>query len=255
MALGFRGHRARDSEACLRKFSRREPLRDGAASGIDEDPRSDSWRFPEHVGEAFNRIFDTLDDDEPDVRDVLFPLAYTEGNGLPEGRLWSTLAARLCGRRAPRLSEREVLERLPWFVVDDLASGYRVFRLFHASLRDHLQQGRRPERIHGRIAVVLEQHLSRGAPGGWKSAADDAYAGNYLSRHLRRAGLWRALGKRVMEPSWIARQAGEPPSKNPHYRSDVEEARAAASVANFSAAEAGLSLPALAPGSLALTME
>lgn len=181
-------------------------------AGSDQDPRDDSWRYPRSVDDALNVVFDALGDDEPAIRQVLLPLAYAQGRGLPAGPLWSDLVKGLGGDRARKLDRKNldptfVLTHAPWLVVADLVDGRVVYRLFHAALREHLQADRPTARMHGRIAATLARHISSHRSDSRSSSADDyTYALAYLSGHLRQAGFWRALGTRVTEPSWIARQ-------------------------------------------------
>lgn len=216
-------------------------------AGSDEDPRDDSWRYPRSVDEAFNVVFDTLGDDELAIRQVLLPLAYAQGRGLPNGPLWSALVRSLCGDRASQLEPKVALARVPWLVVADHVGGQVVHRLFHAALREHLQGDRPIARMHGRIAARLARHISGHQSGSRDSVEGDTYALDFLSGHLRQAGFWCALGTRVTESSWITRQAGRRPFEYSRYTVDVEEAHAAASVANVMAVNAGRSPPALVP--------
>src|SRR5262249_51495949 len=81
------------------------------------DFASPTWRtsFPSRVGTAMDALFARFSD-AARVRDLLVPLAFAQGSGLPPGRLWAALAGAL-GTSA--YAEQDVP------VVADLVTGRR----------------------------------------------------------------------------------------------------------------------------------
>lgn len=221
-------------------------------AGTAGDPRRQEWHFPDEAGQAFDLIFGALGDDEDNIRDLLLPLAYAEDKGLPRGPLWLTLATKLSSRKDPKLDIGDVSEKVPWFITEGLmigqdpSFGRSVWHLFHAALSEHLQKGRADEQVHPQFVAALQRMLASVKFSGPSASDDVAYASRNLSRHMRRAGEWRALGRLVIAPSWITRQSRPSPFASLDYASDIEEARAAANQVNLGAAEAGRQVPGLA---------
>ena len=69
-------------------------VRSGTVVNVDED----GWdQFPTTVAAAMDDYLDRFDQDRDRVEDLLRPLAYSYGDGLPPDELWAGLAARLAG--------------------------------------------------------------------------------------------------------------------------------------------------------------
>ncbi|MDX3191834.1 hypothetical protein PV458_25775 [Streptomyces sp. MN03-5084-2B] len=86
-----------------------------AAQHQAADPNDPAWRtsLPTYPGEAVRRDLETrLGDNATKVRDLLRPLAFAEGQGLPWEDIWAAVAARAAGTTYTdddRLAEEDVL--------------------------------------------------------------------------------------------------------------------------------------------------
>jgi hypothetical protein len=201
--------------------------------------------FPVSVGDVFDRLLDRLGDAEGDARDLLLAVSYAEGGGFPKGALWSRIAKALSGRPDARPSFA-ALKKAPWFLIEGLDREGSVSRLFHAALAEHLQGGRQATRDHLTIATALREITSH--PVVDAEPGEVGYARRNLSKHLRRAGAWRALWRLIRTPDWIDTQSGSRLSQGGDYAADLDEAHAAARHANLAALTHGQLAPALAPG-------
>ena len=104
------------------------------------DPRSDEWRnrLPNTIGSAFGAYLGRFGAEEQRVRDLLLPLAYAEGEGLPWYNLWARLAQALSGRPYTDSDVTWVRHKAGAYIIEALQSGQSVYRLYHKALADHL---------------------------------------------------------------------------------------------------------------------
>ena len=77
-------------------------------------------KFPSTVPKAFEQFLTRFGADEEKVRDLLMPLAWAEGEGLPWGNIWPALASVLSGRSYGNEDVRWVMECAGSFVVEAL---------------------------------------------------------------------------------------------------------------------------------------
>jgi hypothetical protein len=211
-------------------------------TGTAGDPGSPKWEFPEQVGMALDRLLEKLGDDLPEVRDLLVPLAYAEGSGLPKGRLWPRIAEKLSDRENATLDVKKLFARAPWFIVAQSRFGRTGFRVFHIALANLLRKGREDSAVHLSFVRQLESALA-GSHG--HEFEDKQYARHYLAGHLRKAQQWRELAELVTSSDWIKAQSSQPLFESELYDSDVEEARAAGRDANLHAFATQRDAPAL----------
>jgi hypothetical protein len=107
------------------------PLIDRSRKGWEND-----LPLPEDLPAAFGADLDRF---PPDQRrrlvDLLVPLAYSRGKGLPQKHLWCLLASRIAGRDGDRAYTnsdiRELRETAGFYIVRDSEFGEVVFSLFH----------------------------------------------------------------------------------------------------------------------------
>lgn len=85
------------------------------------------------VGAAVDDYLSVRFDNPAKIRDLLLPLAFAEGTGLPEGELWLSLANALTAADYTARDLREALTSAASYLVEQ--SG-RHYRLFHQALDD-----------------------------------------------------------------------------------------------------------------------
>ncbi|MEU6355854.1 AAA family ATPase [Streptomyces sp. NPDC047072] len=121
------------------------------------------------------------------LRDLLRPLAWAEGSGLPRRDLWPVLAGALSrdGRVYGDTDVSWVLEQAGFHVVESGESGQTVYRLYHQALIDHFR-GNSPWDAHTRITRALLSTLPGTGLAAWESA--HPYLRRHLAAHARSAG-------------------------------------------------------------------
>ncbi|MEU9592568.1 caspase family protein [Streptomyces sp. NPDC048193] len=122
------------------------------------DERDWARRLPADVGDAgLHRVFAedlTRFDDPTLVREVLTPLAFARGKGLPRRQIWPELAGALAADRSGRpysaADVSRVIREAGWYLIEGTEDGQAVFRLYHQSIGDYLRAevGRGGERRH-----------------------------------------------------------------------------------------------------------
>jgi len=168
------------------------------------DPQDPEWRasLPGTAAQAMHQDLEArLGDGAAQARDLLRPLAYALGSGLPWEDLWAPLASLLAGR-----DYRD--EHLMWlrrsggsYVVEALESGRSVYRLYHAALADYLRQGQDETRVHGEFVSFLLDHVPRNAAGEREWPAAHPYILSHLATHAAAAG---ELERVIADPGFLA---------------------------------------------------
>jgi WD40 repeat protein len=124
------------------------------------------------------------------VVDVLMPLAWAEGPGLPPGDLWLRMA-RALSATPERLTEASldwVLASAGSYLAGSTREGELVHRLRHRAFVEYLRSKTAGDvgSVHRSITTAL-----RPAAGTWPAA--DPYVWQYLAVHAERAGMLREL--------------------------------------------------------------
>ena len=134
------------------------------------DPADPAWRasLPRTAGPAMRRDLEIrLGDQAAQAVDLLRPLAYAQGSGLPWEDMWALLANAL----AP--GHGYTNEDLLWlaghagsFIVEGgTISGRSVYRLYHRSLAEDLIAGRDQAADEHAITAALAAHVPRRSSG------------------------------------------------------------------------------------------
>lgn len=80
--------------------------------------------------------------EDPDLfHEVLRPLAFARGKGLPRRQIWSALATSLStkGRAYSAADVAQVIREAGWYLVEATEGDQAVFRLYHQSIADYLR--------------------------------------------------------------------------------------------------------------------
>jgi WD40 repeat protein len=145
--------------------------------------------FPTRVSAAFDDYLSRFGAKEILVRDVLLPLAYSEGQGLPWDDIWASLASALSRRSYEDVDIRWVLENAGAFVLEGIEDGRSVYRLYHQALADALTAGKKARHVHSvftkaLIASVPQQTERTGV--NWLLAS--RYIRSHLATHASKCG-------------------------------------------------------------------
>jgi hypothetical protein len=168
------------------------------------DVEATEWElaFPGSVADAMDSYLDHLVEDAASdqerrarkrrLRELLTPLAYAEGDGLPR-ELWPAAATAM----AHRSYELEDLDWLVGTAADYLieqstADGGPVYRLYHEALADYLRPAGLGEEaaLQRRLAIALIDAVAKRPDGigrDWASAP--SYLTQHLATHAAVAGL------------------------------------------------------------------
>ena len=164
-----------------------------AAQPAIPDPADAAWRasLPRAAGPAMRRDLDLrLGDQAAQAADLLLPLAYAQGGGLP----WEDVWPRLANALAP--GQGYTNEDLLWlaghagsFIVEGGTLADRsIYRLYHGSLAEDLLVGRDQLADHHAITAALTAHVPRRRNGRPDWPASHPYTRAHLATHAARSG-------------------------------------------------------------------
>ena len=168
------------------------------------DPGNLLWResLPSTAAEAMQQDLETrLGASTAKARDLLLPLAYAAGAGLPWEDIWASLATTLSGQQYTDEDIVWLREQAGYYVVEALQAGGSVYRLYHAALAEYLRQGHNDTALHASIVSFLIAHLKRTCGTSkpeWLRA--HAYTLAHLATHAARS---RQLDALVLDPGFL----------------------------------------------------
>ncbi len=173
---------------------------------VDITGQDQETTFPAAVHDAFDKYLDRFGSDKTLVVDLLRPLAYAEGAGLPFGNLWAPLASAIADQKYTDGRVEWLLGRVSAFVIEAVEDGRSVYRLYHQALAEHLRSNLQAIEHQRRITRALTGGTPDSPDGGgndWLSA--DPYIHRHLAAHAAAAG---ELAKLVASPGYLV--AAEP---------------------------------------------
>ena len=174
-----------------------------AALGYLADPADPLWRasLPGSAAQAMRQDLEArLSDDAARACDLLRPLAYAGGTGLPWEDIWAPLASLLAGRKYRDEDLIWLRRNAGSYVVEALESGRSVYRLYHAALAEYLRYGQDEKQIHDDFLAYLLSHVPRAATGepAWPEA--HPYILAHLATHAAAAD---ELARLVSDPCYL----------------------------------------------------
>jgi hypothetical protein len=161
-----------------------------AAQDQAADPDDAGWRraLPRLPGEAMHRDLQTrLGDNADKVRDLLRPLAFADGQGLPWEDIWAAVASRAAGTTYTDDDLLWLRQHAGSYVVEASESGRSTYRLYHQALAEHLQAGVDATAMHEAIAEVLLARVPRTIDGRRDWTRAHPYTLRHLATHAARA--------------------------------------------------------------------
>ena len=200
------------------------------------DTSSGDLHFPSSVGEAFEDYLDRFDRggahglSKQKVVDLMVPLAWSEGRGLPWDEAWLKSARVLSGREYSNGDIEALLKAAGAYILEDTEDGIPVYRLYHEALAEHLRNEKRNREIQRVIAqALIDATPAAGEGKDWLAAS--AYARRHLAAHAAKAGIIDDL---ATDPLFLA--AAEPASLHLILRTaKIQKARNAALVYTLAA--------------------
>jgi WD40 repeat protein len=164
-----------------------------STAGALPDPKDPAWKssLPRLAGEAMRRdLHLRLGDKAQLAAELLLPLAYAQGSGLPWEDIWPRLADVLSPGHKYGNDELIWLRRAAGsYAVEGVWEGRSAYRLYHQSLAEHLRDGRDPASDQRLITTTLLACVPP-VPGGgrdWQSA--HPYIRTHTATHAAAGGM------------------------------------------------------------------
>ena len=156
-------------------------------------------RLPDTVADAFDEWLDRFGVHKQSIRDLLRPLAFAQGAGLPWETLWPVLATSIAGRPYGNSDIEWVLETAGDLIIEGRMHGRSVYRLFHEALAEHLRPADREATVHETITEVLVREVpwTDGKPD-WHRA--HPYLRTHLATHAAAGGV---LDELLEDPTFL----------------------------------------------------
>ena len=154
-----------------------------------EQVRADRHRWSE-LGAAFERDLERYGDRATAVRDLLRPLAWAEGAGLPRD-LWPTIAnaTAQAGAAYTGADIGWLLANAGGYIVEAVEDERAVYRLYHQQFADHFRSGARIADVQSAITTALLNRVQQDAGGRRNWPAAQPYHRTHLATHAA-AGGW-----------------------------------------------------------------
>jgi WD40 repeat protein len=157
--------------------------------------------FPGTAAAAMDEYVHRLPDPQRAI-ELLVPVAYARGTGLPKDGLWADLAGAYSGRPVSPAELDRLLDSSAAYLLESASAGGELLvSLFHQALVDYVRSLAAPERADAVFTDVLARRAAQA--GGWSAA--DRYTRRHLAAHAAGAGL---LGALIEEPGFLV--AAEP---------------------------------------------
>jgi WD40 repeat protein len=157
------------------------------------DPSDPAWRdkLPRSAGAAMRLDLERLGEHAQRAWDLLVPLAFSEGDGLPWEDLWAPLASAASGRTYTDDDIGWLREHAGSYIVEGVEHGRSVYRLSHQALTDHLRQGVASLQVQRAMTRLLIQHAS--------AAGDDAGDWTHAHPYIRASLAAHALAGEMID--------------------------------------------------------
>jgi WD40 repeat protein len=170
------------------------------------NPGDPAWRagLPGTAAEAMHTDLDSrLGADADRARDLLRPLAFAHGAGLPWEDIWAALASRLSGHGYTDDDLIWLRQQAGSYVVETMESEQSVYRLYHAALAEYLRQGCDEYTVHEQFAAFLIDRVPVSARNpDWSRA--HPYTRSHLATHAQESGKLDGL---LLDPAYLINAA------------------------------------------------
>ncbi|MEV4619048.1 hypothetical protein AB0J74_10140 [Asanoa sp. NPDC049573] len=162
-----------------------------ATAGGLPDPDDPVWLagLPRLPGDAMAQDLARLGVDAGRARDLLLPLAFAQGQGLPWEDVWSALASRLSNRRYTDEDLLWLRRAAGSYVVETQVRGRSVYRLFHVAMAGHLRTSHDAAAVNRTFVEVLTAHAPRTPDWQVDWAHTHPYTLRNLASHAAAAGM------------------------------------------------------------------
>jgi hypothetical protein len=154
------------------------------------DPGDPVWRrgLPRHADQAMAEDLERrLGPDAQRAIDLLRPLAFAQGEGLPWENLWARLASAISGRDYTDDDLLWLRATAGSYVVETVDRGRSVYRLYHQALAEHLTTGTDEVAANEVFVQVLVDDVPYQPDGTRDWARAHPYTKQHLAWHAVRA--------------------------------------------------------------------
>ncbi|BAJ28278.1 MULTISPECIES: caspase family protein [Kitasatospora] len=200
-----------------------------AATPTIPDPGDPHWRasLPRYAGDAMHRdLHRRLGPDAQRAIDLLRPLAYAQGQGLPWEDIWAPLATETSGRPCTDDDILWLRHQAGSYVVEATENGRSAYRLYHEAMAEYLRQDTDPQGIHAAYTHVLTSRVPYRADATRDWSRAHPYALAHIAYHAAQAGL---LDQVLTDTEYLVH--ADPRGLTPHlHHADSPEARLNAAV-------------------------
>ncbi|MGW6564104.1 caspase family protein [Streptomyces sp. NPDC054975] len=159
--------------------------------------------------DALERLSRELDDDDPQwAREMLLPVAFAQGDGLPaDGRLWAAVV-RAAGRPAvgPAAITDVCREARDYLDVPEDGMNSHGWRLTRPPTADYLADSVEARRYHALFVAAMTEQLPLLPSGQRDWSGADQYTREHLPHHARLAGI---LEDYLDDPEFLLAMNGE----------------------------------------------
>ncbi|MFG3720340.1 caspase family protein [Streptomyces massasporeus] len=174
-----------------------------AAQGALADPQDPEWlrALPRTADSAMAQDLDERLGPEADrARDLLRPLAYAEGQGLPWEDVWGAMASRLAGRSYGDEDLLWLQRSTGRYVVEATESGHSAYRLYHQALAEHLRRDADAREAQRAYVEVLMRLVPRSAYRTLDWPRAHPYTLSHLATHASISG---ELDELMADPEFL----------------------------------------------------
>ena len=159
------------------------------------DPSHELEMFPTEIGAAFEKYLASFDTrrtcgiDSRTAVDLLTPLAFAGGEGLPWDSLWAPLASSLSTRNYNDKDIELLLQHAAPYIVEGTEAGRSVYRLYHEALAQYLRARIPLKDANKQVFDVLMSLIPDRPNGGKDWTRAHAYTLCHLPQHAAAAGV------------------------------------------------------------------
>ena len=167
------------------------------------DPHDPHWaaKLPRHADQAMADDLTTrLGPDAERAADLLRPLAYAQGQGMPWEDLWAPIASAVSGRPYTDRDIRWLREAAGSYIIEAVEDDRSLYRLYHQALAEHLRHDTDPTSVHRTIARVLTDHVPIGSDGDRDWSRAHPYTLRHLATHAVAGGI---LDDSLTDPEYL----------------------------------------------------
>ncbi|MGW5406394.1 AAA family ATPase [Streptomyces spiralis] len=174
-----------------------------AAASTLPDPLDAGWRrsLPSAAADAMHRdLHQRFGDRAGRILDLLRPLAYAEGQGLPWEDIWAPLASELSGHRYTNQDLHRLRRDAGAYVVESAEDGRSVYRLYHEAMAEYLRRGQDTRKVHEAFTTALRRTVPPRLDGGRDWGRAHPYALRHLVTHAVASGMLDTL---LTDPEYL----------------------------------------------------